>query len=35
VGGKTTIEATHYAVNGPYGAISVVERFTLTRPRGG
>ena len=34
-GGNTTIKATHYAVNGPYGAISVVEQFTLTRPRGG
>jgi 3',5'-cyclic AMP phosphodiesterase CpdA len=34
-GGKTTIKATHYAVTGPYGAINVVEQFTLTRPRGG
>lgn len=34
-GGNTSIKATHYAVNGPYGAISVVEQFTLTRPRGG
>ncbi len=34
-GGNTTIKATHYAVNGPYGAVSVVEQFTLTRPRGG
>src|SRR5947209_763655 len=34
-GGNTTIKATHYAINGPYGAISVVEQFTLTRPRGG
>ena len=34
-GGNTTIKATHYAVNGPYGAINVVEQFTLTRPRGG
>ncbi|MGC1737889.1 purple acid phosphatase family protein [Mycobacterium sp.] len=34
-GGTTSIKATHYAVNGPYGAISVVEQFTLTRPRGG
>jgi 3',5'-cyclic AMP phosphodiesterase CpdA len=33
-GGNTTIKATHYAVNGPYGAIGVVEQFTLTRPRG-
>ena len=34
-GGKTSIKATHYAVDGPYGAIKVVEQFTLTRPRGG
>ncbi len=34
-GGNTSIKATHYAVNGPYGAVSVVEQFTLTRPRGG
>ena len=34
-GGKTSIKATHYAVDGPYGAIKVVEEFTLTRPRGG
>jgi 3',5'-cyclic AMP phosphodiesterase CpdA len=34
-GGNTSIKATHYAVNGPYGAISVVEQFTLTRPRRG
>jgi hypothetical protein len=32
-GGNTSIKATHYAVNGPYGATSVVEQFTLTRPR--
>ncbi|HUO37102.1 MAG TPA: fibronectin type III domain-containing protein [Mycobacterium sp.] len=35
VGGNTTIKATQYALNGPYGDISVVDRFTLTRPRGG
>jgi hypothetical protein len=29
------MKATHYAVDGPYGAISVVEQFTLTRPRRG
>jgi hypothetical protein len=34
-GGNTSIKATHYAVNGPYGRISVVEEFTLTRPRRG
>ena len=34
-GGNTSIKATHYAVNGPYGATSVVEQFTLTRPRRG
>ncbi|MGB5111963.1 MAG: metallophosphoesterase family protein [Mycobacterium sp.] len=35
VGGNTTITATHYAVSGPFGALSEVDRFTLTRPRGG
>jgi 3',5'-cyclic AMP phosphodiesterase CpdA len=34
-GGNTSIKATHYAVTGPYAAISVVEQFTLTRPRRG
>jgi hypothetical protein len=34
-GGNTSMKATHYAVNGPYGAVSVVEQFTLTRPRRG
>jgi hypothetical protein len=34
-GGKTSIKATHYAVHGPAGALSVVDQFTLTRPRGG
>jgi hypothetical protein len=34
-GSNTSIKATHYAVTGPYGAISVVEEFTLTRPRRG
>jgi 3',5'-cyclic AMP phosphodiesterase CpdA len=34
-GGNTSIKATHYGVNGPDGAINVVEQFTLTRPRGG
>jgi Calcineurin-like phosphoesterase/Purple acid Phosphatase, N-terminal domain len=34
-GGKTSIEATHYAVTGPFGAMTAVERFTLTKPRGG
>lgn len=32
-GGSTSITATHYAVDGPYGAISVVDRFTLAKPR--
>ncbi|OSC37881.1 purple acid phosphatase family protein [Mycobacterium decipiens] len=34
-GGNTSIKATYYAVTGPYGAVSVVDRFTLTKPRGG
>jgi hypothetical protein len=35
VGGNTSITATHYAVNGPFGLLTVVDRFTLTKPRGG
>ncbi len=34
-GGNTSIKATHYAVNGPDGALSVIDQFTLTKPRGG
>ncbi|MDI3315144.1 MAG: metallophosphoesterase family protein [Mycobacterium sp.] len=34
-GGSTSIRATHYAVAGPFGALTVVDRFTLTKPRGG
>ncbi|MGH3632897.1 MAG: purple acid phosphatase family protein [Mycobacterium sp.] len=33
-GGTTSIKATHYSVDGPFGAITVVDRFTLTKPRG-
>lgn len=33
-GGATTITATHYAVSGPLGALSVVDTFTLAKPRG-
>ncbi|MBV8927770.1 MAG: fibronectin type III domain-containing protein [Mycobacteriaceae bacterium] len=35
VGGHTTMKATHYAVNGPFGALTAVDGFTLTRRRGG
>jgi hypothetical protein len=34
-GGNTSIKATHYAVTGPFGAMTMVEEFTLTKPRGG
>jgi 3',5'-cyclic AMP phosphodiesterase CpdA len=34
-GGNTSIKATHYAVTGPFGAMTMVEQFTLTKPRGG
>jgi hypothetical protein len=34
-GGNTSIRATHYAVNGPFGALTVVDQFTLSKPRGG
>jgi 3',5'-cyclic AMP phosphodiesterase CpdA len=33
-GGNTSITATHYAVTGLFGAVTVVDRFTLTKPRG-
>ncbi|NKQ56885.1 metallophosphoesterase family protein [Amycolatopsis sp. K13G38] len=32
-GGDTTIDVTYYAVTGPYGATTAVDRFRLTRPR--
>ncbi|MBO0874573.1 MAG: fibronectin type III domain-containing protein [Pseudonocardia sp.] len=32
-GPTTAIHVTYYAVTGPYGAMSPVDRFTLTRPR--
>ena len=31
--GKTSIHATYYAVTGPFGEMTAVDRFTLTRPR--
>jgi hypothetical protein len=31
--GNTSIKATYYAVHGPYGAVSAVDVFTLTKPR--
>ena len=34
VGGNTTITATHFAVDGPFGQLTEVDRFVLTRPRG-
>ena len=34
-GGHTTMTGTYYAVDGPFGAVSVVDRFVLTRPRAG
>ncbi|MDT5136222.1 MAG: hypothetical protein QOD58_484 [Mycobacterium sp.] len=34
-GGNTSIKVTHYAVTGPYGAVTPIDQFTLTRPRGG
>ncbi|ATA28235.1 acid phosphatase [Mycobacterium lepraemurium] len=33
-GGNTSISATHYALTGPLGEMSVIDRFTLTKPRG-
>ncbi len=34
-GGMTSIRVIYYAVDGPYGNLSPVDRFTLTRPRRG
>jgi 3',5'-cyclic AMP phosphodiesterase CpdA len=33
-GGNTSIKATHYALTGLFGAVTVVDQFTLTKPRG-
>src|SRR6516165_12456130 len=33
-GGNTSIKATHYALSGPFGEVTVVDEFTLTKPRG-
>ncbi|QUR67190.1 purple acid phosphatase family protein [Mycobacterium spongiae] len=33
-GGSTSIEATHYAVTGPFGTVTAIDQFTLTKPRG-
>jgi 3',5'-cyclic AMP phosphodiesterase CpdA len=32
-GGHTSMAATYYAVDGPFGAVTPVDQFTLTRPR--
>jgi hypothetical protein len=32
-GGITSMAATYYAVNGPFGAMTPIDKFTLTRPR--
>ena len=32
-GGPTTMTVTYYAVSGPFGALTPVDRFTLVRPR--
>ncbi|OLE24627.1 MAG: hypothetical protein AUG44_18590 [Actinobacteria bacterium 13_1_20CM_3_71_11] len=34
-GGPTTMTVTYYAVGGPFGALTAVDRFTLVRPRRG
>ncbi len=33
-GGHTSMHVTYYAVNGARGGFTVVDRCTLTRPRG-
>jgi hypothetical protein len=32
-GGRTSIDVTYYAVTGPFGQLTTVDHFTLTRPR--
>lgn len=32
-GATTSIKATHYSVDGPFGATTVVDQFTLAKPR--
>jgi 3',5'-cyclic AMP phosphodiesterase CpdA len=32
-GGQTSMHVTYYAVTGPFGALTPVDRFTLVRPR--
>jgi hypothetical protein len=34
-GGNTSMAATYYAVNGPFGEVTPVDKFVLTRPRRG
>lgn len=34
-GGNTSIKVTHYAVTGLFGAVMLVDQFTVTKPRGG
>lgn len=34
-GGHTTMRVNHHAITGPFGATTVVDQFTLTRPRSG
>ncbi|HKP43837.1 metallophosphoesterase family protein [Mycobacterium sp.] len=34
-GGMTSMAATYYAVKGPFGEVTPVDKFTLTRPRRG
>ncbi|MBV8347911.1 MAG: hypothetical protein JOZ49_10375, partial [Mycolicibacterium sp.] len=32
-GHNTTIKATHFAITGPFGEVTPVDEFLLTRPR--
>lgn len=32
-GGTTSMAATYYAVNGAFGEVTLVDKFTMTRPR--
>jgi hypothetical protein len=33
VGASTSLAATYYALRGPFGDVTPVDRFTLVRPR--
>lgn len=32
-GGATSIKARHYSLNGPFGELTAIDEFTLSKPR--